>query len=212
MQRGPHEGDSRRYFVVFKGMKTVKPNASFSLSLSLSLALTWMSLMNREMSFINRSTPCSVPVFSKVVIAKVAMDRFESAISGSRSPLHRTTASGWVRETRLSSRTAAKRFTARGDERKSWRTVIAGARSRRVTSGREQIDLAASKMTISDLCRRHPSRYAYAPCASVGEMSPCSILVVYRMSWQTARGDRRELRVRPVMSLEMPTRSFCLMR
>ena len=47
-----------------------------------------MSAMNDEICFMSRSTENSEPVFSSVVIASVAIERFESEISDSRSYRH----------------------------------------------------------------------------------------------------------------------------
>lgn len=53
-----------------------------------------MSDMNVLICFISRSTLDSLPVLSKVVMANVAMERFELEIRPSMSGLHWRTASG----------------------------------------------------------------------------------------------------------------------
>jgi len=103
-----------------------------------------ISDMKEVICFISRSTPDSEPVLSSVVIASVAIERFESLISPSMSMLHGVTASGWTIATLLSVRTAAKRSVGLGEQRKSCSTVTAGASSRCVTPEREQMAVAAS--------------------------------------------------------------------
>jgi len=103
-----------------------------------------ISLMKEVICFMRRSTPDSEPVLSRVVIASVAIERFESLISPSISILHGVTASGWTIATLLSVRTAAKRSVGLGEHRKSWSTVMAGASSRCVTPVSEQMAEAAS--------------------------------------------------------------------
>ena len=70
-----------------------------------------------------RSTEASLPVFSNVVIAYVAILRFESEMRFSMSRLHVATLLGWVRERALKTRMAANLSVGLGDERKSWRTI-----------------------------------------------------------------------------------------
>ena len=94
--------------------------------------------------FMRRSTPLSEPVFKSVVIANVAIDRFESLISPSISILHGVTANGWTIATLLRVRTAANRRHGLGEQRKSCNTVTAGANSLCVTPDNEQIAVAAS--------------------------------------------------------------------
>ena len=77
-------------------------------------------------------------------MARVAMERLESLMRPSMSMLHGITASGCIIATLLSVRTAAKRRVGLGEQRKSWRTVTAGASSRWVTPESEQIAVAAS--------------------------------------------------------------------
>mmetsp|Transcript_2163 Transcript_2163/g.6155 ORF Transcript_2163/g.6155 Transcript_2163/m.6155 type:complete len:209 (+) Transcript_2163:566-1192(+) len=103
-----------------------------------------ISDMKEVICFMRRSTPDSEPVLRSVVIASVAIDRFESLMSPSMSMLHGVTASGCTIATLLSVRTAAKRSEGLGEQRKSWRTVTAGASSRCVTPVSEQIADAAS--------------------------------------------------------------------
>mmetsp|Transcript_25184 Transcript_25184/g.54741 ORF Transcript_25184/g.54741 Transcript_25184/m.54741 type:complete len:225 (+) Transcript_25184:1555-2229(+) len=117
-----------------------------------------MSDMKLPICLSNLSTLDSLPVLSKVVMAKVAMDLFWSAMRLSMSMLQLVTASGCVMATLLRVRTAAKRSTGFELERNSWSTVIAGVSSRVVTSFRLQIARAASKITISALCLRQLSR------------------------------------------------------
>ena len=74
------------------------------------------------------------------------------------SMLQFVTAIGCVMATLFSVRTAAKRSTGLELLRKSCSTVMAGVSSRAVTSRRLQIARAASKMTMSVLCRKHASR------------------------------------------------------
>ena len=80
---------------------------------STTTVLNWseISERNEEICFINRSTPASFPVWRipqrfrticrleltlrRVVMANVAMDRFESVINVSRSTLHAVTAPGY---------------------------------------------------------------------------------------------------------------------
>lgn len=53
-----------------------------------------ISETNEEICFMSRSTLLSLPVLSRVVMASVAMLRFESVIRFSRSKLHAVTADG----------------------------------------------------------------------------------------------------------------------
>jgi hypothetical protein len=46
--------------------------------------------------FMSRSTEASPPFFNKVVMASVAIERFESVIRFSKSKLQAVTAAGWV--------------------------------------------------------------------------------------------------------------------
>jgi len=114
--------------------------------------------MNVLICFIRRSTDDSLPVLSRVVMASVEMDLLLSEMRLSMSMLQLVTAMGCVIATLLSVRTAAKRSTGLLDERNSCSTVIAGVSSRVVTSFISVMARAASKMTISALCRRHDSR------------------------------------------------------
>lgn len=109
----------------------------------------------------SRSTDDSLPVLSRVVMARVAMERLGSEMSASMSMLHPVTASGCAMATALRVRTAAKRSTGLAEPRKSWRTVTAGVSSREETSRMPQMARAASKMTSSDLWRRHDSRKSW---------------------------------------------------
>lgn len=64
-----------------------------------------ISETNEEICFMSLSTLLSLPVLSRVVMASVAMLRFESVIRFSRSKLHAVTADGcfiatwWTRRT-----------------------------------------------------------------------------------------------------------------
>ncbi len=82
--------------------------------------------------FMSLSTEDSAPVLSRVVMARVAMERLESVIRFSRSRLQAVTAAGWVMDTWLSVLTAANLSVALGEEQKSWRTDTAGTSSRAV--------------------------------------------------------------------------------
>ena len=103
-----------------------------------------LSDMNDVICFISRSTPLSDPVLSRVVMASVAIERFESLISPSMSMLQGVTARGCAMATWFSVRTAEKRHVGLGEHRKSWRTVTEGESSRCVTHERLQIAVAAS--------------------------------------------------------------------
>ena len=74
------------------------------LVLTNSLNSSEISLMKVEICFINRSTDDSEPVFSNVVMANVAIERFESVIKFSRSRLHAVTAEGCFIATCLKSK------------------------------------------------------------------------------------------------------------
>ena len=71
------------------------------------------------MCFNNRSTEFSLPVFKRVVIAKVAMERLASPINASRSSLHLDTTHCCVAATSARVRMEAKRTVGLGDERKT---------------------------------------------------------------------------------------------
>mmetsp|Transcript_56919 Transcript_56919/g.128974 ORF Transcript_56919/g.128974 Transcript_56919/m.128974 type:complete len:209 (+) Transcript_56919:512-1138(+) len=103
-----------------------------------------ISFMKEEICFMRRSTELSVPVLSRVVIAKVAMLRFGSLMSASMSSLHRTSAAGCRLDTSDRQRIAAYRRVGLGEDRKSCRTVMAGPRSRSSTNGSVQSAFAAS--------------------------------------------------------------------
>lgn len=60
----------------------------------LTLNSSEISETNEEICFMSRSTLLSLPVLSRVVMASVAMLRFESVIRFSRSKLHAVTADG----------------------------------------------------------------------------------------------------------------------
>ena len=117
-----------------------------------------MSDMKAVICFMSRSTEDSAPVLSSVVIASVATERLESEMSASMSMLQFVTESGWIIATLFSARIAANRSVGLDDDRNSCSTVIAGCNSRGVTQFRSVITRAASKITISLLCRKHDSR------------------------------------------------------
>ena len=89
----------------------------------------------------------AVPVFNSVVIASVAVERFESEIRVSKSSLHRVTTIGCVNATWLRTRAAAKRNVGFDDPKNICNEDIAGDISR-ASTGRTQIDRAASNATI----------------------------------------------------------------
>ena len=95
---------------------------------------TWISDMNVDICFINRSIEDSFPVFRSVVIASVAIDRFWSEIMLSMSSLQVVIDYGLFIATLFSARMAANRSIGFEDDKKSWRTVTAGCSSRAVTS------------------------------------------------------------------------------
>ena len=127
-------------------------------STTVTLNSSVMSDMKDDICFISRSTEASFPVFRRVVMAKVAMERLVFEISASISGLHCRTASGLKEAKECRILIAANFVTARGDVRKSCRTWIALPTSASVRSGMLQIALAASKLTISLLSRSHSSR------------------------------------------------------
>ncbi|KAH6607257.1 hypothetical protein Trco_003570 [Trichoderma cornu-damae] len=117
-----------------------------------------MSDMKPEICFISLSTLASLPVLSRVVMAKVAMDRFELEMRSSMSALHTLTAAGLKEAKPWRIRRAANLVTARGEVRNSCRTWTAWFTSASETSRMSQMAFAASKLTISLLCRSQPSR------------------------------------------------------
>ena len=136
---------------------------------------TWISDTNTEICFMSLSMDDSFPVFNNVVIAKVAIDRFWSEIRFSISRLQLVTESGFFRAIWLIARTAPNRRTGFDDDKNSWSTETAGCSSLEVTSFKfiialgKKLDyeyfllalsahLAASKITISDLFLKQPSR------------------------------------------------------
>ncbi len=116
-----------------------------------------ISDMKPEICFIRRSTLASLPVLRRVVIANVAIERLLLEMRSSMSGLQTLTAWGLNEATLWRMRRAANLVTARGEVRKSWRTLTAWETSASVTSRMSQIALAASKLTISLLCRSQPS-------------------------------------------------------
>src|SRR3569833_2282008 len=117
-----------------------------------------ISDMKPEICFISRSTLASFPVLRSVVMAKVAMERLLLEIRSSMSGLQTLTACGLNEAKLCRMRRAASLVTARGDVRNSCRTWTAWETSASVTSRTAQMALAASKFTISLLCRNQPSR------------------------------------------------------
>uniref|UniRef100_A0A6B0UHN5 Putative secreted protein n=1 Tax=Ixodes ricinus TaxID=34613 RepID=A0A6B0UHN5_IXORI len=103
-----------------------------------------MSDMKEVICFMRRSMLLSLPVFSRVVMARVAIDRFTSVIRFSRSRLHDVTAAGCAIATLFRVRTAAKRRVGFGELQKSWRMETAGVSSRAVVERRLTIACAAS--------------------------------------------------------------------
>mmetsp|Transcript_13061 Transcript_13061/g.42265 ORF Transcript_13061/g.42265 Transcript_13061/m.42265 type:complete len:209 (-) Transcript_13061:918-1544(-) len=103
-----------------------------------------ISDMKDVICFISRSTPDSEPVLSSVVMASVAMERFESLMRPSMSMLQGVTAIGCAIAILLSVRTAEKRHAGFGEQRKSCSTVIDGDSSRCATDVSEQMAVAAS--------------------------------------------------------------------
>jgi hypothetical protein len=73
-----------------------------------------ISDMNVEMVLSNRSTLLSLPVLSRVVMANVAIERFEFEMSVSMSGLHGSTALGLKEATLWRIRMAANLLMARG--------------------------------------------------------------------------------------------------
>uniref|UniRef100_A0A182QAN4 Uncharacterized protein n=1 Tax=Anopheles farauti TaxID=69004 RepID=A0A182QAN4_9DIPT len=125
------------------------------------MACTTTSLNSSEISatkvaicFISRSTELSAPVFRSVVMASVATERFESAISPSKSRLHTFTAGGCSIATLFIVRTAAKRSVALEEPQNSCRMLTAVDSSRGFVRFRFTMAWAASYTTISDLLRR----------------------------------------------------------
>ena len=116
-----------------------------------------MSDMNVDICFIRRSTLPSFPVFRSVVIAKVAIERLEFEIRDSMSGLQVVMAEGFVEAIEWRIRTAANLVTGRGEERNICKVWMAWVISPSVTSCMSQINFAASKLTISLLCRSQPS-------------------------------------------------------
>lgn len=100
--------------------------------------------MKELICFIRRSTLASVPVFNKVVMAKVAMDLFGSVIKFSISRLHCETEAGWDIASLLSVFIAAKRRVDLGLTSMSWRAHTAMMSSWGVVFLRSQIAREAS--------------------------------------------------------------------
>mmetsp|Transcript_16442 Transcript_16442/g.38124 ORF Transcript_16442/g.38124 Transcript_16442/m.38124 type:complete len:225 (+) Transcript_16442:1468-2142(+) len=113
-----------------------------------------------EICLRSRSMLFSLPVLRSVVMARVAMDRFASEISPSRSSLHLATMRGCDAATTLTVFMAAKRTDGFELDRNSCSTVMAGLSSCGSMLGSAHMALAASYTTISDLWRRLASRNA----------------------------------------------------
>mmetsp|Transcript_26436 Transcript_26436/g.62095 ORF Transcript_26436/g.62095 Transcript_26436/m.62095 type:complete len:209 (-) Transcript_26436:1067-1693(-) len=103
-----------------------------------------ISVRNAEICFKSRSMEFSDPVFSKVVIARVAMERLVSPMRASRSSLHFETTRGWLLATIAKVRIAAYLVAGLGELKKSCKTDTAGLKSWGSMSGREQMARAAS--------------------------------------------------------------------
>mmetsp|Transcript_3507 Transcript_3507/g.4660 ORF Transcript_3507/g.4660 Transcript_3507/m.4660 type:complete len:209 (-) Transcript_3507:690-1316(-) len=103
-----------------------------------------MSDKKEEICFNNRSMEFSLPVRSRVVMARVAMNRFESEMSDSRSSLHLATRRGCVLET--SARIFMDPNRVEGLElfKKFCRMEMAGLISCASADGNAQMALAAS--------------------------------------------------------------------
>mmetsp|Transcript_10020 Transcript_10020/g.19111 ORF Transcript_10020/g.19111 Transcript_10020/m.19111 type:complete len:303 (+) Transcript_10020:3613-4521(+) len=127
-----------------------------------------MSVRKDEICFSRRSMEFSDPVLRRVVMARVATDRFESAMSDSRSSLHLATTRGWACATVARVFMAANRTAGLGLDRDICRTDTAGLRSCGSAWGRPHTILAASYDTSSDLWRRDDSRKAY-PAEHMGD-------------------------------------------
>ena len=80
--------------------------------MTVTLNSSEISLMNVEICFIRRSTDDSEPVLRSVVMARVAIDLFESVIKFSKSKLHAVTADGCFIATLFKLRTPAYRSAA----------------------------------------------------------------------------------------------------
>ena len=117
-----------------------------------------ISDMNVLICVMSRSTDDSFPVLSSVVMANVAIDRFEFEMRLSISWLHGRTASGLNEANWCKILIAANLVTALGLVKKSCRTCIACPISASVRSGISPMAFAASKLTISLLSRSHSSK------------------------------------------------------
>lgn len=105
-----------------------------------------------------RSTEDSFPVLRSVVMANVAIDRFEFEMRLSMSGLHCRTASGLKEANWWRILIAANLVTALGLVKKSCSTCMAWPISASVRSGMSPMAFAASKLTISLLSRNHSSK------------------------------------------------------
>src|SRR5699024_1838693 len=103
-----------------------------------------ISDIKEAICFISRSTELSLPVFKRVVIASVAIDRFGSVIRFSRSTLHDITSFGWFIAILLRARTAANRLVRLVLQSISCRTEMAELSSFFPVQRRLMIALAAS--------------------------------------------------------------------
>ena len=114
--------------------------------------------MKPEICFISLSTLPSLPVLRRVVMAKVAIERFELVISVSISGLHVWTTWGLKEATVCKILMAENLVIARGEDRNRCKVCMAWVISLSWTSRRLHIALAASKFTISFLSRSQLSR------------------------------------------------------
>lgn len=192
---------------------------------SLTLNSSLISETKLAICFISRSTEDSAPVFSRVVIANVAIDLFESVIKFSKSKLQAVTAVGWLMATWFSVLTAANRSAGFGKPQNTCRTLMAGASSLLVVLLRLTMACAASYTTISDLWRRQDSMNSkwgesLPPLMSSSSRSLDAMRICKAVRWlqpkedlgkltsmQTAYGDRRDIFVSLVTSLVTARRS-----
>mmetsp|Transcript_91010 Transcript_91010/g.136333 ORF Transcript_91010/g.136333 Transcript_91010/m.136333 type:complete len:219 (-) Transcript_91010:855-1511(-) len=133
-----------------------------------------ISVKNAEICLSSRSIEFSLPVLRSVVMAKVAMDLFESPISASRSSLHFETTRGCWLATAASVLMAAYRVAGFGELKKSCKTEMAGLRCCGSRPSRLQMARAASYTTNSDLCRRLASKNWY-PCLATADESELTV-------------------------------------
>mmetsp|Transcript_11449 Transcript_11449/g.33750 ORF Transcript_11449/g.33750 Transcript_11449/m.33750 type:complete len:300 (+) Transcript_11449:1603-2502(+) len=182
-----------------------------------------ISVRKVEICLSRRSMEFSDPVLRRVVMARVAMERLESAISASRSSLHLDTVRGWACATCARVFMEANRMDGLGLDRNICSTEMAGLRSCGSTCGKPHMSLAASYDTISVLCLSDDSRNWYPDshmgeacwidpaCARPSVTSSCISLVVYLIRRTIAMGLFKELRWLNCWTiLLMPNRSWAL--